>query len=72
MSQQLEERDARLTLSNGKLADLNKRYIDLIGFVAHERGASWLPRCFCMRGSGRTAGLINFKQQKAIDSVAKI
>ncbi|MGI6272851.1 MAG: cache domain-containing protein [Anaerohalosphaeraceae bacterium] len=72
MSQQLEERDARLTLSNERLADLNKRYIDLIGFVAHElRGilASAVLNVYAVRDG--LLGLINFKQQKAIDSVAR-
>jgi two-component system NtrC family sensor kinase len=36
MSAKLDERDKTLSISNSKLAVLNKNYIDLIGFVSHE------------------------------------
>jgi two-component system, NtrC family, sensor kinase len=68
MSHQLKERDKNLTLSNEMLMELNKRYIDLIGFVSHE-----------LKGSVATIimnicpirdeifGPINEKQKKALE-----
>ncbi len=61
-----------MTLSNEMLTDLNKRYIDLIGFVSHElKGilASAVMNAYAIRDG--FLGLINFKQKKAIDSVTR-
>ena len=72
MSEQLRERDENLKLSNDMLADLNRRYIDLIGFVAHElRGilASAVMNSYAIKDG--LLGLVNFKQRKAIDSVTR-
>ena len=72
MSLQLKERDERLTLSNEMLTDLNKRYIELIGFVSHElKGmlASAIMNAYAIKDG--FLGLINFKQKKAIDSVTR-
>lgn len=65
MAHKLEERDRRLK-------DLNKSYLDLIGFVAHElKGilASTLLNAYSVRDG--FLGMINFKQRKALDSIVK-
>jgi len=65
MAQKLEERDR-------KLKELNKSYLDLIGFVAHElKGilASTLLNAYSVRDG--FLGMINFKQRKALDSIVK-
>ncbi|MEN6335022.1 MAG: cache domain-containing protein [Phycisphaerales bacterium] len=72
MSQGLKEREVSLRVSNEKLAAMNKSYIDLIGFVAHElKGilASAVMNAYAVRDG--YLGLINFKQRKALDSVAR-
>ena len=72
MAQGLKEREASLRISNEKLAAMNKSYIDLIGFVAHElKGilASAVMNAYAVRDG--YLGLINFKQRKAMDSVAR-
>ncbi|MDD5644263.1 MAG: HAMP domain-containing sensor histidine kinase, partial [bacterium] len=61
-----------LRISNDKLETLNKSYIDLIGFVAHElKGilSSTMLNAYSVRDG--FLGLINFKQRKALDSVCK-
>jgi signal transduction histidine kinase len=72
MSLGLKEREASLRISNEKLAAMNKSYIDLIGFVAHElKGilASAVMNAYAVRDG--YLGMINFKQRKALDSVAR-
>jgi two-component system, NtrC family, sensor kinase len=72
MSKQLEERDNNLTLSNGMLADLNKRYIDLIGFVSHElKGilATVVMNVCSVQES--LLGPVNEKQKRALDGAAR-
>jgi signal transduction histidine kinase len=72
MSMGLKEREASLRVSNEKLAAMNKSYIDLIGFVAHElKGilASAVMNAYAVRDG--YLGMINFKQRKALDSVAR-
>lgn len=72
MTAKLDERDENLKDSHEKLASLNKSYLDLIGFVAHElKGilASTLLNAYAVRDG--FLGLINFKQRKALDSVAR-
>src|SRR4030042_1844810 len=72
MSLQLKERDENLKLSNEVLADLNKRYIDLIGFVSHELkgivGAIVMNVCSV---KDNLFGEINEKQKKALDGAAR-
>jgi signal transduction histidine kinase len=68
----LKERQECLRISNEKLAALNKSYIDLIGFVAHElKGilASAVMNAYAVRDG--YLGLVNFKQRKAMDSVTR-
>ncbi len=68
----LKEREESLRISNEKLAAMNKSYIDLIGFVAHElKGilASAVLNAYAVRDG--YLGLINFKQRKAMDSVTR-
>ncbi|MEN6425128.1 MAG: cache domain-containing protein [Phycisphaerales bacterium] len=68
----LKEREESLRVSNEKLAAMNKSYIDLIGFVAHElKGilASAVMNAYAVRDG--YLGLINFKQRKAMDSVTR-
>jgi len=68
----LREREESLRISNEKLAASNKRYIDLIGFVAHElKGilASAVMNAYAVRDG--FLGMVNFKQRKALDSVCR-
>ncbi len=68
----LKDREESLRISNEKLAASNKSYIDLIGFVAHElKGilASAVMNAYAVRDG--YLGMVNFKQRKALDSVAR-
>jgi two-component system NtrC family sensor kinase len=68
----LKDREENLRVSNEKLAESNKSYIDLIGFVAHElKGilASAVMNAYAVRDG--YLGLINFKQRKAMDSLTR-
>ncbi|MDD5134463.1 MAG: cache domain-containing protein [Phycisphaerae bacterium] len=72
MSRQLKERDQSLILSNELLADLNKRYIDLIGFVSHElKGivGTIIMNVYSVRDN--ILGQINEKQKKSLDGAAR-
>ena len=72
MSAKLDERDQKLRVSNQKLTELNKSYIELIGFVAHElKGilASAVMNAYAVRDG--FLGMVNFKQRKALDSVTR-
>ncbi|MDD5327486.1 MAG: cache domain-containing protein [Phycisphaerae bacterium] len=72
MSGRLKERDESLRVTNEKLIVLNKSYIDLIGFVAHElKGilASAVMNAYAVRDG--YLGLVNFKQRKALDSITR-
>ena len=72
MSLQLNERDKSLKLSNDLLADLNKRYIDLIGFVSHElKGcvATIVMNVYSVRDN--ILGAVNEKQKKALDGAGR-
>lgn len=72
MAKKLEENERTLKVSNGKLETLNKTYLDLIGFVAHELKAI-LSSAVLNVYSAKDGflGMINFKQRKALDSVAR-
>lgn len=66
------EMSAKLRERQENLKTLNKNYVDLIGFVAHElRGilASAVMNAYAIKDG--FLGLINFKQQRAIDSVTR-
>jgi len=72
MSVGLREREESLRISNEKLLAANKSYVDLIGFVAHElKGilASAVMNVYSVRDG--YLGMVNFKQQKAVDSIAR-
>jgi len=72
MAMGLKDREASLRISNEKLAESNKSYIDLIGFVAHElKGilASAVMNAYAVRDG--YLGLVNFKQRKAMDSLTR-
>jgi len=72
MSVRLDQRDKKLKETNEKLAESNKSYVDLIGFVAHElKGllASAIMNSYALRDG--YLGMINFKQQRAIDSITR-
>lgn len=72
MSVRLEERDVRLQQNHQKMAELNKSYLDLLGFVAHElKGilASAVINAYSLRDG--LLGMINFKQKKAVDSICR-
>lgn len=68
----LKDRQESLRISNEKLAASNKSYVDLIAFVAHElKGilASAVLNAYAVRDG--YLGMVNFKQRKALDSVAR-
>jgi two-component system NtrC family sensor kinase len=72
MSIRLQERETNLKQSNSKLEDLNKSYMDLLGFVAHElKGllSSAVINAYSIRDG--FLGMINFKQKKAVDSICR-
>lgn len=72
MADKLNERDKSLKISNEKLANLNKSYLDLIGFVSHElKGilSSVILNAYSVRDG--FLGLVNFKQRKALDLVTR-
>jgi signal transduction histidine kinase len=72
MSAKLQDRDKSLNLSNEMLAELNKRYVDLIGFVSHElKGiiASIVMNVHAVRDN--FLGSINEKQKRALDGAAR-
>jgi len=72
LAESFNEMSAKLNEREKHLKTLNKNYVDLIGFVAHElRGilASAVMNSYAVRDG--FLGLVNFKQQKAIDSVTR-
>ena len=72
LSAKLNERSLSLKITNEKLADANKNYIDLIGFVSHElKGilASAIMNAYAVRDG--FLGMVNFKQRKALDSITR-
>ncbi len=72
MAVKLNEREKSLKITNEKLADANKNYIDLIGFVSHElKGilASAIINAYAVRDG--ILGMVNFKQRKALDSITR-
>jgi two-component system, NtrC family, sensor kinase len=72
MSTEIHQRDESLRVSNTKLEDSNRNYVELISFVSHElKGilASAIMNVYSVRDG--ILGLVNFKQRKAIDSVAR-
>ncbi|MBN1816101.1 MAG: cache domain-containing protein [Sedimentisphaerales bacterium] len=72
MSARLDERETHLRISNEKLAESNRSYVELIGFVAHElKGllASAIMNAYSIRDG--FLGMINFKQKRAIDSICR-
>ena len=72
MCEELEAREQSLNAANDKLEALNKSYLDLIGFVAHElKGilASTILNAYSVRDG--FLGMVNFKQRKALDSITR-
>jgi two-component system NtrC family sensor kinase len=72
MAAKLHERDISLKVSSDKLAQLNKSYLDLIGFVAHELKnilSSTILNAYTVRDG--FLGMVNFKQRKALDSITR-
>ncbi len=72
MADKLQERETNLQVSNAKLETLNKSYLDLIGFVAHElKGilSSVILNAYAVRDG--FLGMINFKQRRAMDLVTR-
>ena len=72
MSVRLKERETALKAKNEKITELNKSYMDLLGFVAHElKGllASAVINSYSLRDG--LLGMINFKQKKAVDSICR-
>jgi len=72
MSSRLCEREKSLKISNEKLAELNKVYLDLVGFVSHElKGV--LGTAIMNTASVRDGlfGVINSKQKDSLDSATR-
>jgi two-component system NtrC family sensor kinase len=72
MSVRLKDREVTLKANTEKMAELNKSYMDLLGFVAHElKGllASAVINAYSLRDG--FLGMINFKQKKAVDSICR-
>jgi two-component system NtrC family sensor kinase len=72
MAAELKGRREGLERSNAELAAANQRYLDLVGFVAHElKGilASVILNAYAVRDG--FLGIINFKQRRALDSVTR-
>ena len=72
MSQRLHLRETSLKINQEKLEAMNKSYLDLLGFVAHElKGllASAVMNAYSLRDG--FLGMINFKQKRAVDSICR-
>lgn len=72
MAESLDKKNKELVAAKNRREALNKRYLDLIGFVSHElKGilASTILNAYSVRDG--FLGMVNFKQQKALDSVAR-
>jgi two-component system NtrC family sensor kinase len=72
MAHRLDERQQSLEVTNRKLAESNKSYLDLVGFVAHElKGilSSTVMNAYTLRDG--YLGMVNFKQRKALDAVVR-
>jgi two-component system, NtrC family, sensor kinase len=72
MAVKLEEREHSLMASNNQLEVMNKRYLDLVGFVSHElKGilASIVLNAYSLKK--RLLGPINDAQDKALSSVTR-
>jgi len=72
MSAQLLEREEKLKSANEELAELNKAYLDLIGFVSHElKGIVATTMMSTASVRDGIFGEINPKQEWALDSAIK-
>jgi two-component system, NtrC family, sensor kinase len=72
MAARLEERENRIVASNDQLGIMNKRYLDLVGFVSHElKGilASIVLNAYSLKN--KLLGPINDAQEKALSSVTR-
>lgn len=72
MASSLDAKNKELLASNARREALNKRYLDLIGFVSHElKGilSSTILNAYSVRDG--FLGMVNFKQQKALDSITR-
>ncbi|MBN1688614.1 MAG: cache domain-containing protein [Candidatus Omnitrophica bacterium] len=72
MAGKLAERERSLAVSNEKLTSLNKRYLDMIGFVSHELSGILNTAVFSVYSlSQEMLGEINLKQKQVLDTLAK-
>jgi len=72
MLTKLNESYQDLKVAHEKLSGINKNYLDLISFVSHELKAilaSTVLNAYSVRDG--FLGLVNFKQQKALDSITR-
>ncbi len=72
MAKKLKERQDRVNISNKELEVMNKRYLDLVGFVSHElKGvlASIILNAYSLKNE--ILGPITEAQKKALDSVIR-
>ncbi len=72
MAESLDKKNAQILAVTHKREALNKRYLDLIGFVSHElKGilASTVMNAYSVRDG--FLGMVNFKQQKALNSITR-
>ncbi len=72
MAEKLAARENSLAISNKKLADLNKDYLELVGFVSHElKGilSSIVMNTYLLKD--KILGDINEQQAKTLESMSK-
>jgi two-component system, NtrC family, sensor kinase len=72
MAEKLEERERSLVASKNQLEIMNKRYLDLVGFVSHElKGilASIVLNAYSLKN--KLLGPINAAQEKALSSITR-
>ena len=72
MSSQLRDREDSLKITNEKLAELNKTYLDLVGFVSHElKGLLGTAIMSAVSVRDGLFGDINVKQKEILELAAK-
>jgi two-component system NtrC family sensor kinase len=72
MSSQLRDREDSLRITNEKLAELNKTYLDLVGFVSHElKGLLGTTIMSAVSVRDGLFGDINAKQKEVLELAAK-
>ncbi|MBA2124603.1 hypothetical protein B9J78_06715 [bacterium Unc6] len=62
----------KIRCSNENLLDLNRNYLDVLGFVSHELKGILGSAIMCVHSvRDGFLGMMNFKQRKALDSAVR-